>query len=130
MADPYLPSRWLHVLDQIERDSASAEMTDIDAECAWRLGLAAWREAHRRDARWPHEGIGTAPPPPPSPRATVASVPPRLLPFADAGFPWRSWASTSLAVTLAVLGIASANLVILRDMQLTNHGRPAMPLRP
>ena len=46
---------WEAVHDQIDHDATDAGMSDMDVECAWRLGLAAWNEAHKRGARWPHE---------------------------------------------------------------------------
>jgi hypothetical protein len=43
------------VWDTIARECVTHGLSDMDADCAWKLGLAAWLEAHKRGAVWPHE---------------------------------------------------------------------------
>lgn len=46
---------WEVVHDKIDEDATIHNLSDMDVECIWAIGLAAWIAAHKRNAKWPHE---------------------------------------------------------------------------
>lgn len=47
---------WDKLHESIDNDAAKANMSDMDVFVAWKLGLAAWKEAKELQARFPHDG--------------------------------------------------------------------------
>jgi hypothetical protein len=47
---------WEKLHETVDNDAAKENMCDMDVFVAWRLGLAAWKEAKALQAHFPHDG--------------------------------------------------------------------------
>ncbi len=46
---------WEQVFTTIEENAMKDNMSDMDVYTAWKLGLAAWKEAKSLGAKFPHD---------------------------------------------------------------------------
>ncbi len=47
---------WDQLLKSIREYAQNNRLTDMDAFCAWKLGLSVWREVQSFGGRFPHQG--------------------------------------------------------------------------